>query len=386
MRMTHSLFSHPFLAVSGSFFRTGAGLIGLLLLVLLGAASAAQAVGTPEKIVLQAQKLPFTPTEFYVADVQDQRPIRNAVAWLLPTGAGGESAASAAVDLQGGGHAAIRQFVQQSLPANKTLRPLVIRLTECSVTETPGEGGRVEGRVWVAMEFDLQRDGQQLHLTGYSGGVRYSRDASHHAVVEPALRQSLARALEFLNTWMEEEAPRNEKLAKGVKVFFSDYVVPEAADTVFYSPDRPLVWKDFEAAPSPTSRFAASVFPSFAYKGSSQVVDGYIHLHLSMKVYVLKENSWVKGSRDAYSLNHEQRHFDLVKLVVERFKQKIGEQNYPVGDYSGLIAAQYIEAFRDMNRVQDAYDTETRHSLDRAAQERWNQKIDAELRSFGIIP
>ncbi|WP_152426257.1 hypothetical protein [Cesiribacter andamanensis] len=363
--------------------------MGILLLVGVPAMLSAQVAqareGLPVSLQLEPQKLPFTPSEFWIADVQDERDIRSAVAWLLPAGPEPTGSATQAIDLKGGGHAAIRRFVQQSLPANKKLRPLQIRLKGCSITETPGQAGKVEGRISVSMEFDLQTEAGPVHLTSYTGGVRYSRDARHHAVVEPALRQSLSRALEYLQDWMNEQAPHNEKLARGVKIFFTDYSNPLAIDTVYYSPERPLRWDDFKAAPSRSSRFAASVFPSFAYRGSSEVVEGYIHLTLSMRVYVLMENSWVKpASRDAYGLNHEQRHFDLVKLVVERFKQQLQAQRYPVADYNGLIATQYIDFFREMNKVQEAYDGETGHGLNRAAQQRWNEKIDAELRSFGI--
>jgi hypothetical protein len=34
--------------------------------------------------------------------------------------------------------------------------------------------------------------------------------------------------------------------------------------------------------------------------------------------------------------------------------------------------------------MQKQYDAETNHSVDQADQERWNQKIDAELRKFGV--
>jgi hypothetical protein len=37
-----------------------------------------------------------------------------------------------------------------------------------------------------------------------------------------------------------------------------------------------------------------------------------------------------------------------------------------------------------MNRVQEQYDAETRHGQDEAAQQRWNQRIDAELREFKV--
>ena len=110
-----------------------------------------------------------------------------------------------------------------------------------------------------------------------------------------------------------------------------------------------------------------------------------ITLNLSVKSYVLKKSSWARAdAKNAYALNHEQRHFDITKLVAERFKRAIQPDSLTVEDYNSLIQYQFIESFREMNRMQKQYDGETNHSLNQAAQEQWNQKIDAELRSFGV--
>lgn len=338
--------------------------------------------GVIESIILKNEKLPFVPAGFYVAEVLDAREDKGAVAWLLPTGAS-ESSPALAVDLKGGALPAIRTFITQGMPANKSLRPLRIRLQQCRITEQEGSPGVVEGRVVLKLSYALLRGEEEVPLGAYSGGVRYKRSVGHYGVVEPALRRTLVSALTYVNEWMEREAAGNVKLAKGVKVQFIDYQ-SEAEDTVFYSPHRPLQWEDFKAKPR-SGRYGASIFPSFSYKGDSKMVDGYIQLQLQLKVYTLQHSSWVKkGSKDAYSLNHEQKHFDIVKLVAERFKQKVREMPLEVADYGGRIGYQYLEFFREMNRLQEAYDTETAHGLNKAEQERWNRKIEEELAAFSL--
>lgn len=334
-----------------------------------------------QSIVLQSERLPFNPDEFYISAIVDERADKGPVAWLLPGGITGNSASLKGVDLEGGALPAIQAFITHSMPANKKRRPLVIRLLECRITEKNGEAGVVEGRVSLALAFDLQKEEEDISLGTYSGGARYKRSASHYSVVEPALRRSLITALTYINDWMEREAPGNVKLAKGVKVEFVDYSI-ESADTVFYVSERPLVWEDFKARPR-ANRFAAEVFPTFSYKGDSHMEDGYVHLELQLKVFVLKHSSWVKeGSKDAYGLNHEQRHFDLVKIVAERFRHKVLSMPLEPEDYDGLIGYQYIEFFREMNRLQEAYDGETAHGMNKVAQERWNKKIEEELRTL----
>ncbi len=101
---------------------------------------------------------------------------------------------------------------------------------------------------------------------------------------------------------------------------------------------------------------------------------------------MLKSSSWVReGARKAYGLNHEQRHFDIVKIVVERFKRKLLSMELAPDDYEGVLGYQYLEVYREMNRMQDEYDSETRHGINKTVQEKWNQRIDEELRDFGVM-
>ncbi|WP_460925452.1 hypothetical protein [Pontibacter brevis] len=339
-------------------------------------------------IAFVAEPLPFKPKEFYIANVIDERRDRKAVAYLVPIPAAPAAplAHAVPVDLQGGGLSAVRQFMRNNAPANSKLRPVVIRLKEYKLQETPGsKPWRVDGKITVAMAFEYERDGVTVPLIEYKGGARYDRPARQHGIIEPTLRRSLADALQYLNTWMDREANRNEKLAKGLKVTFTDHVLNVEDDSVFYATDRPLTWNDFQGSPTKPSNFAASVFPSFAYEGKSEVIDGVIHLDLTMKVYVLKESSWAKANaKNAYGLNHEQKHFDIVKLVAERFKKKLTKERLTLEDYNSIIQYEYIESFREMNHLQEQYDGETRHGLDQAAQESWNRRIEQELRELGI--
>ncbi|MHC2991143.1 hypothetical protein OB13_05925 [Pontibacter sp. HJ8] len=361
----------------------GWGLLPLLLFFFIAATSPS---GDTDAIVLRSEKLSFTPKEFYIADIRDERADKKAVAYLLPvSGSPATKTKALPVDLKGGGLAAIRQFTRESLPRNTALRPVVIRLKELSVKEAAGTGGRVEGRVVVAMAFELQRGEETVPLLEYKGGARYERPASKNEVVEPVLRQSLGEALRYLNTWMDREAATNEKLAKGIKVTFTDYTGEADNDTVFYAAERPLTWNDFRAGVNPTSRFSATVFPSFSYEGDSKVINGIVHLNLKMQVYVLKSSSWVKAeAKDAYGLNHEQRHFDIVKLVAERFKQKIKPDELSLADYNSNIQYHFIESYREMSQLQDQYDGETQHGINKAAQEQWNQRLQQELKELGI--
>ena len=353
-----------------------------LILIFLGAAQTPPAL--PAAIVLKPMPLPLTPKEFYIAEVIDERSDRKAVTYLVPpTASPTKPAAAQPVDLQGGGLNGIRQFIRQGMRRNTALRPVLVRIKEYKLTETAGTGGRVDGQVIVAMAFDIQNEGKTVRSVDYKGGARYSRLASQFTVIEPTLRQSLTDALKFLNGWMERNAHHTEEMALGLKVSFKDFTQNTDPDTLFYNPKNPLTWSDFRAPPRP-GRYAAAVFPSFAYEGESKTINGVVHLTITMKVFVVRDASWVRDGRNDYGLNHEQRHFDIVKLVAERFKQKIKPSALTVEDYNSIIQYEFLESWREMTSMQEQYDSETAHGINQAGQETWNQRIDEDLRKFGV--
>ena len=363
-------------------------LTGLLLMCFFSVAVGQSAVVT-EFIALQPGPLPFTPEEFYIADVIDERDERTVVGHLLlPRSSTTQPVVTYPVDLKGGAATAIGQFIRQSLVYNEALSPIIARIKECVITEVPGTNGRVEGRVVLTMAFDLQRDGETMHLVEYHrGGAHYNRPANSrsHVPVEQAFRQSVVGALRYLNTWFDEEAAGHPLLAKEIKVSFTDHTENTDEDTVFYATNRPLTWSDFRERPR-LERYAASVFPSFGYESRSEVIDGILHINITMKVYVIPDYSWVKGhAKDAYGLNHEQRHFDIAKLIAERFKQKVQADTLTADNFNNILQWQYIDSYREMNHLQEQYDDETGHGTNRTAQQRWNQYIDEELRSFAVV-
>jgi hypothetical protein len=266
------------------------------------------------------------------------------------------------------------------LPHNGALRPVVISLKKFKTTESALTGGGVEGKVTLVMSFDLERgEGETLRLAVYNGSATYTRNAGLPQEIEPTLRHMLENGLVYINTWMDRQADTNIKLAKGVKVIFTDFAEKPEGDTIYYSVNRPITWDDFQSK-IPNSRYDAEVFPSIGYDEHTEIIKGIVNVHLAIKVFLPKSACWAKdGKRTEYALNHEQRHFDIVKIVGEHFKQKIKNENLPAYNFDGTINVDYLDAYREMDDMQKQYDDETRHGSDQSAQERWNKRIDKEL-------
>ncbi len=329
------------------------------------------------ELKINTEKLPFQPKEYYIQNVIDERGEKGPIAQVITNPNGQHNTQPA--DLKGGNRKALENYFYNALPQDRSLRPIVIKVRSCSVLEKRGQGNIIEGVVDLQLAFEWQKEEISVHLIDYNGGLRYKRSPGNLDLVEEVLGRALANSLEYFNNWIQKEADSNIKLAKGVKVFFREYDKVESGDTVFYAPSRPIQWEDFQA-PTRPGKYVASIFTSFAWEGESEIVDGWLHLFLTTKVFMLKKSSWVKpGSKDAYGLNHERRHFDITKLVVERFKQKIRNRELSPLDYDGVIGYEYIQTYREMNRLQEAYDEATNNGRNRAAQEKWNAYIKEEL-------
>lgn len=340
----------------------------------------------PDPIRLRSEQLPFAPKEFYIAAVTDQRPERGPVARLALV----LNQSPQPVDLDKGVATSLQRFIDQGLKQNKALRPIAMRVRQCRVSET-SVGNRVSGQFSFAVSFELLGKDDagvttSTRLTDYQGSATYTRPLANLDVIESTIRQAVIASLRSLNEYMKRESGRNEKLARSLKINFIDDSRLTDDDTVHYNTDRKLTWADFQAPARKGSHYAAEVFTSFSYEGKSTVKDGVIILNLLAKAYMLKPSSWARpDAHNTYALNHEQRHFDITKIIVERFKRKIHPDSLTLEDYNSITQYQFIESFREMSKLQTQYDNETNHSLNQAAQERWNQKIDAELRSLGVI-
>lgn len=331
-------------------------------------------------IVLTEPKILLPVKEFYVVGVVDERDDTSPVAWLLP--ATQATTPRVSLDLQGGVPMAVKQYFEKNVPVNKTLRPIIIHIKKIRVDETLQTYGRVEGKSSIILSFWLKKEGEDMHLVDYRGGTGYTRSTGQQMDIGGLLSNSMQTGLAYFNTWINKQADSNIKLAKGVKLIFSDYTEKPEGDTIYYSAKRPLKWDDFQQKP-PASKYEAEVFPSISYGEQAEVVKGIVCVHISLKPYLPKSACWVKnGARTPYNLNHEQRHFDIVKLVMEHFKQHLLKEKLTVDNYDGPINMQYLDSFREMNDLEKQYDDETNHGMNESVQEEWNKKIDKEFLSI----
>jgi hypothetical protein len=338
-------------------------------------------------IELQNQRLTIAPKEFYIIRVDDERADKTIIGRLLPAkNTAGKPDEMLKVDLKGGAAAAIKGFIDNGFTADKTLRPIIIKITTFSVVESPAANARADGRISLAITFGYERDEDFIKLGDYSTASTYQRNTGPAQQVEPLLRNAIANTLIYLNNWMNKQADTNIKLAKGVRINFTDHQESPEGDTIYYDINRPLRWDDFQLKPQ-NSKYAAEVFASLGYNEAVKLENGIINITLDIKVYLPKSACWARyEAMTSNSLLHEQHHFDIVKIVSEHFKKQILAEKLTPGNYDGPINMAYFDALREINTLQKQYDTETAHSTNTYQQQQWNARIDRELQALGIKP
>jgi len=344
--------------------------------------ASADSFAQPGPMRLKPEKIHNGNWDYYIGKVIDARDTRQVFAILWYSDGSGKEK-SYPSDISGGINNDLSNFLINGLARNTEGRPLNIRILECMIRES-NESTHISGKVTLKVQFEFEKDWGTQPLATYSMSLKYTRSIHNLEYIELALQKALGNSLKYIHNWMKKESATNILLAKGLKLSFRNYQEQDT-DTVYYQKARSLSFNDFQAKPPQNTRFQAAIFPSFGYDMQRELKGGLIQVQIILKVYMIKSASWAFPIiKSTYSLNHEQRHFDLVKLIAERFKAKLLSEKLNPDNYEGMINFEYLEFYREMNRLQQKYDQETNHGINKAKQDEWNHWIDAQLNAQHI--
>ncbi|RFZ95193.1 hypothetical protein D0C36_06605 [Mucilaginibacter conchicola] len=337
----------------------------------------------PALIELRSTAVTVKPTEFYLKEINDERKNKAALG-RMQLYKGGPFTSSYAINFKGGS-AALISFIKNNTGANYKLRPVILTINELSVNEEPAVNGAVKGSVKITLAFALEGTYVPVKLTSYNTTTTYQRPAGPAQYIEPILNKAITNGVSFFDNWVNSQADTNIKLARKVNLSFTDYDENGEGDTIYYKVDRPLKWDDFKAKPLRGSTKGAEIFSYIGYDQSVDVRNSTIFLSIALKSWVAKSACWVlPGMQTDYALNHEQRHFDITRLVTGHFKNRLKTITMAPDTYEGELNTAYLDALRELVSMQKQYDNETSHSGNVTAQEQWNNRIDKELTASGI--
>lgn len=322
-------------------------------------------------LILSPEKVNFSPS-FSIINVTDARPQRENIGQAFISAAQKES-----INFKLGTETAIKKFLTQSLPSKETTLVLRYRILDLKITESKLPNGNISGQVQLKVAFDRIGKKDTLLLTETTTSTSFLRSDIQmpNAKYESILASLFIKSLEYFDKWLTLNGRKHEALVKGVKIIFLPENDVNDNDTIYYH-TRKINWDDFRGKPTNT-RYGAAIFANFAYGASFQVIDGYIVAKISAKTYMVRGMSWaLPTSLNDYALAHEQLHFDIARVVTERFKKKIAAMQADlIIDLNSMIQYEYLESYREMNQLQKQYDFESNHSLYRQGQADWETKV-----------
>lgn len=165
-----------------------------------------------------------------------------------------------------------------------------------------------------------------------------------------------------------------------VKIQWVQRVPAESSDTIFYSPNRKLSWPDFKGTPDTKSEAIAITASGFGFVSGVKYKNGKVNIDIAVYCYFGENNSWVKPGRESvYALNHEQHHFDITYIATSLFMQKLKAATFTWENYNDVLNRIYAESSRQLEKMQNDYDGQTKNGQLENVQAVWNKKIEKQL-------
>ncbi|MGZ3863394.1 MAG: DUF922 domain-containing protein [Bacteroidia bacterium] len=147
---------------------------------------------------------------------------------------------------------------------------------------------------------------------------------------------------------------------------------------ILWSENRKLTWGDFRGKVNESSPYKANTETEVAIqikaKGEEAVV--------TLECFFIKDASWTKTRDNVYLLAHEQTHFNITEIGARKFRKMLAGKTFAVKNFQQELKKMHSEVGRESKALQAEYDKETEHSVNEAAQKKWNTKIENELLSL----
>lgn len=168
-----------------------------------------------------------------------------------------------------------------------------------------------------------------------------------------------------------------------VNVYMQNKVAKPSSDTIYYDTARHLTWKDFQGVPDMNHYGGAVTSSGYAFDADIKMENKIIYLNIGVYTFFSKKNSWKKPQINSdYHLLHEQRHFDITRLGAENFIKALVKANFTKDNYNKVLDSVFDKTYAENIALQEQYDRETQHSINRVAQLKWNDKIADEIKKL----
>jgi hypothetical protein len=146
-------------------------------------------------------------------------------------------------------------------------------------------------------------------------------------------------------------------------------------ELIYWKEDLKLRWADYKGKSDPAVGAAASTatYLGIDYNFSPKGLTYKITCSFS------KNKSW-GIHKTTYILGHEQGHFDIAEVHARVLNKKMAAYKFNRNTYKNDLRKIYEEVIAEKELMQNKYDEETNHSIEKEKQAEWLIKIKALLK------
>ncbi len=150
------------------------------------------------------------------------------------------------------------------------------------------------------------------------------------------------------------------------------------SEKMSWSETRKLAWEDFQGRPDQSADYVASTNSGITFSYSYSEKNGERELDWTVQSHFYPKLSWYKKDKVSdYILKHEQTHFDITELHARMLRKKL-ENNRFSKRLKQEIETVYRENENERREMQQKFDSETTHSINREKELVWEVYV-AEL-------
>jgi hypothetical protein len=326
-------------------------------------------------VKLQKEKTPLRLLSFHIAAVKDTRPDTSSKIGSLQPVFGGKK--STILKMSPGVQKAFSEFIRTSYKQDTATSAVELQIHSIQIAHTR-KGLKSHLEVTVGMDFLV--DGEKI--TDYDGEGASEGSGDPLKPLEELIRKNLENGLEKFDAWWQKN--KSQYLAtKGAPT--TVVVEPTIATTdtdkgmIVYSASRPLTYEDFTGEMDDLSRAAAATHTGIQMNLSSVTKNGTATVKVTLLPYFDKNHSWFRtANRNAKTLLHEQKHFDITALKACDLVETIRKASF-TADFARELEALHKQNDREWDKLQRAYDEATNHGQNNSAQQKWNKTLQEQL-------
>jgi hypothetical protein len=176
---------------------------------------------------------------------------------------------------------------------------------------------------------------------------------------------------------------QKERDAVILNVEYDTTAFKNSADTILYKNNNLLTWTDFKDKPKDNESTVANSAIGFKYNAGIKTSGKQITITVTTSSFFVRSKSWGKTAhKNAYILRHEQYHFNLARYGAELFKRNLLKENINRNNFNSKIDKAYYQAWNAYLKLQQQYDKDSNHSINKPQQALWETKIDGLLQGL----